>query len=100
MPSVSYDAERQTLRVRFRVEAISCPACDLSQQKEQAIAVLMDANQTILHRAFATPIVSETGENREVVLSSVATYHGQLFHIYLSGAGLMPYHRLVDNRIR
>jgi hypothetical protein len=98
-PSVTYDAERQTLRVRFRVEALSCPGCDLSQQKEQPIAVLMDGNQRVVHRAFATPIVSERGENSEVVLSGVSTFYGSLFHLYLSSAGLTPYHHVMDNRI-
>jgi hypothetical protein len=99
-PSVTYDAERQSLRVRFRLEAITCPGCDLSQQQDQPIAVLMDDKQRIVQRAFATPIVSETGENRELMLTAVSPYYGSLFHLYLSNAGLMPYHHVIDNRIR
>jgi hypothetical protein len=99
-PTVKYDAERQSLRVRFRVESLACPGCDLAEQKEQPIAVVMDANQRILHRAFASPIVGENGENREVTLSGISSFHGNLFHIYLSSAGLIPYHQVIDNRIR
>jgi hypothetical protein len=98
-PSVKYNADLKTLQLRFRLEATSCPGCDLSQQNEQPIAVLMDAQQKVIHRAFATPIVSENGENREVVLSGISSFYGQLFHIYLSHAGIIPYHHVIDNRI-
>jgi hypothetical protein len=99
-PSVKYNADSQTLQLRFRLEATACPGCDLSQQKEQPIAVLMDTQKNVLHRAFATPIVGENGENREVILSGVSTFYGNLFHIYLSHAGVIPYHHVIDNRIR
>jgi hypothetical protein len=34
------------------------------------------------------------------MLSGISSFHGNLFHIYLSSAGLIPYHQVIDNRIR
>jgi len=99
-PTVSYDAETMSLRLRFRMTAMTCPGCDLSQQKEQPLAVLMDANGGVVQRAMATVISTETGENREIVLNAVSSFYGNYFKIYISNAGLIPYQHVIDNRIR
>ncbi|WP_141733753.1 C25 family cysteine peptidase [Oligoflexus tunisiensis] len=99
-PSLQYNADQKTLRVRFRVEALACPGCDLSQQKEPGIAVLMDSSNRVITRGLATPIVGENGENREVVLQAVSSYYGSLLKLHLSNADLIPYQYVIDNRIR
>jgi hypothetical protein len=99
-PSLQYNADQQTLRVRFKVEAPACPGCDLSLPKEPGIAVLMDANNRVVTRGLTTPIVGENGDNREVLLQSVSSYYGNLLKLHLSNADLIPFQHVIDNRIR
>lgn len=99
-PTLKYDNESKTLSIRFRMESISCPACDLSLQKEPALVVLMDSRNTVINRALANVISSANGENREVLLSGVTSYYGSLLKFYLSGSGLVPYAYTIDNIIK
>ncbi len=99
-PSVNYDAEVHSLRLRFRMQSTACPSCDLALQTEQPLVVLTDGQGNTIQRAVATTIRGEGGENREIVFSQVPVFYGALLKYTISGADLIPFRAVIDNRLQ